>query len=345
MKKQANKYFSEIYQADRCEPLIRAANTGELELAALRRASYPGLDLPDGVLSGVYNIGCWDAKIDQRWGLDWHRNEGIEFTFLESGNLYFSIGSEKFNLKPGSLTVTRPWQSHKVGDPNVSASRLFWLIIDVGVKQPHQEWKWPSWIILSENDLVYLTKILRQNEMPVWKTSGTFYTRYFKELGRCLLESQKEIEHSRLNLLINELLFQILDSFKKGNIELDESLTESLRTVEIFLNHLKTDYEHQWTLEEMAAHCGLGMTSLAKYFKQLSNLTPVNYLIKVRMEAAAKTLIRERRKNVTEIGYECGFSSSQYFATAFKKQYKFSPKDYRANFFLHKTNRILHEVK
>ena len=330
MKKKPNKNFYEIYQADRCTPLIQAVNCGQIEMKALRRVNYPGLDLPDDVLPGIYSIGYWDAKTDQNWGLNWHRNEGIEFTFLSSGSLGFSTKQEEFNLKPGDFTITRPWQLHKVGHQNVTVGRLYWMIIDVRVRQPHQKWKWPEWIILSKNDLEYLTKVLRQNEMPVWKTGGMLHD-CFRSLGKCLDESVTEIPHSRLNILINELLLQLLDLFKKGKVELDESLTVNLRTIEIFLNHLQTDFERHWTLEEMAEHCGLGISSLTKYCRQLTNLTPISYLTKVRLEAAAKMLVEEDRKNVTEIGYECGFSSSQYFATVFKKQYKFSPKDYREN--------------
>ncbi|MDN5213334.1 AraC family transcriptional regulator [Fulvivirgaceae bacterium BMA12] len=330
MKKEPNKNFYQIYQADRCVPLIHAMNSGQLEVKGLRRVNYPGLDLPEGVLDGVYSLGYWDAKISQHWGLDWHRNEGIEFTFLSSGNLSFTTEQEQFNLKPGDFTVTRPWQLHKVGNPDVTIGKLYWMIIDVGVRQPHQKWNWPDWIILSPDDLDYLTKVLRQNEMPVWKTGGMLHE-LFKEFGKCLDEAEKAIPHSRLNILINELLLQMLSLFKKGEVELDESLTVNLRTIEIFLNHLKTDFERHWTLDEMADHCGLGISSLTKYCRQLTNLTPINYLIKVRLEAAEKMLREEIGKNVTEISYECGFSSSQYFATAFKKQYKLSPKEYREN--------------
>ena len=117
MKNRADKNFYQTYKADRCEPLIAAANSGQLEMSALGRANYPGLELPEGVLGGVYNIGYWNAKTGQNWGLDWHRNEGIEFTYLASGNLDFSVEQKCFRLNSGDLTVTRPWQLHRVGKP------------------------------------------------------------------------------------------------------------------------------------------------------------------------------------------------------------------------------------
>ncbi|MBT9189574.1 MULTISPECIES: AraC family transcriptional regulator [Zobellia] len=337
MNNQPNKNFYEIYSADRCESLISAADSGDLEVKGLRRSNYPGLKLPDEVLPGIYSLGYWDAKKNQDWGLGWHRNEGIEFTFLSSGGLDFSLGNETFKLRPGNLTVTRPWQLHRVGNPNITVGKLYWMIIDVDVRQPHQDWIWPDWIVLSKKDLSELTKILRQNEMPVWKTSEVLNV-CFTEIGKCIEESKTEgqIPHSKLTILINQLLLQMLDLFRKGQVELDESLIVNLRTVEIFLDHLQTDFERHWTLDEMAGHCGMGITSLTKYCKQLSNLTPINYLIKIRLEAAAKMLLDDEDKGVGEISYDCGFSSSQYFATTFRKQYAVSPKDYRANLLLAK---------
>lgn len=324
------KELDKIYHPDSCDPLIKAVKNGNIKLAALKRFNYPGKELPDKVLPGVNSLGFWDAKVKQTWGLDWHRNEGIEFTFLTSGHLDFSLDKKDHFLKSGDLTITRPWQPHKVGNPNVEISKLYWLIIDVGVRQPHQNWKWPDWIMLSPEDLKNLTKILRQNEKAVWLPNNNI-NQCFKKIGVCLEESQHKIPHSRLNLLINELLLLVLEMFndEKEDITLDDSLTDNLRTVDLFFQYLKSDYERPWTLESMAVHCGLGITSLTKYSKQLTNLPPINYLNSIRLEAAAELLKYDEEKNITDICYACGFSSSQYFATAFRKMYKCSPKEFK----------------
>ena len=115
------------------------------------------------------SLGCRSA----RGGTDWRRNEGIELTFLETGSLGFGVENQEFHLKAGDLTVTRPWQQHaQVGDPQVGAGRLHFLILDVGVRRPHQIWRWPKWIVLHRGDLRQLTDILRHNQQPVWRASS-----------------------------------------------------------------------------------------------------------------------------------------------------------------------------
>ena len=79
--------------------------------------------------AGIRTVGRWDARHDQRWGLDWHRNEGIELTLLSRGRLAFATDAGEQVLRPGDLTVTRPWQRHRVGAPFVTPGRLHWLIL------------------------------------------------------------------------------------------------------------------------------------------------------------------------------------------------------------------------
>ena len=50
-----------------------------------------GYGQSDSELPKVKSLAYWDAHELQDWGLGWHRNEGIELTFLESGSLDFGI--------------------------------------------------------------------------------------------------------------------------------------------------------------------------------------------------------------------------------------------------------------
>ena len=145
------------YHADSCVPVVEAVRRGELRLESRARGTYPGLPLPPGVLPGLRTLGYWDASRKQTWGLPWHRNEGIELTYLETGRTGFALVHRQFVLQPGDLTITRPWQPHRVGTPVVGVGRLHFLILDVGVRQPHPEWTWPSWLILAKDDLRDLT--------------------------------------------------------------------------------------------------------------------------------------------------------------------------------------------
>ena len=160
------------FEADTCKPLVDAVARNEVVLQALAHGHYPGRRLPAGELQGLKSAGYWDAQVDQTWGLGWHRNEGIEITYLETGRLAFAAEGSDYLLQADSMTVTRPWQRHRVGNPHVTSGKLHWIILDVGVRQAEQSWRWPSWVMLSAQDRRELSHILRQTEQPVWATTG-----------------------------------------------------------------------------------------------------------------------------------------------------------------------------
>jgi AraC-like DNA-binding protein len=316
------------FMADNCRPVKSAADAGELELTTLARDAYPGKRLSKSELTGIKSIGYWNIKKLQNWGLEWHTNEGIEICFLESGDLTFFLGDEKYNLAPNQLTITRPWISHKLGNPNVEVSKLHWLILDVAVRHPHQEWVWPNWVILNPKDLDKLTLYFRQNEQPVWKSTPELKDCFIK-IGKVIKEGEEKDYESKLRVLINTLLIALLEHFQKGKILLDEELIESRRTVKLFLKCLEDHFYEPWTLPKMAAYCKLGTTRFTKYCDEISNCTPMQYINRIRLGKAAQMLHNQPDTSATDIAYQCGFSSAQYFTTVFKRHFGKTPQTFR----------------
>jgi AraC family L-rhamnose operon regulatory protein RhaS len=267
--------------------------------------------------------------------LDFHRNEGLEIVFLETGSMGFEVDGRKFPLHSGHLTVTRPWQLHKLGDPNIGRGRLSWLILDVGVRRPNQEWAWPEWVILAEKDLADLTRKLRQGEQCVW-LSNPRIGQVFRELSGCVLQWDEPRMASRLAVGVNRLLVELLEVLAEQQLEESPSLATRRRTVELFLNDLAKNpisCAEAWTLMGMADQCGMGITTMAKYCRELVNIGPIAFLNQCRLDHAARELLDKPDCSVTEIAMAAGFNSSQYFATLFRKRFKTSPMAYRAQFF------------
>lgn len=321
----------EVYYADDCKPLETGVARGSVALHALKRGHYPGTTLPGKALQGVRSVGFWDAPARQDWGLDWHRNEGLEITYLASGSLHFSTDEFSGELQNGSLTVTRPWQAHRVGNPWVEASRLYWLILDVSVRRPNQRWAWPGWINLTAQDLRRLTRLLRQNETPVWKANRALHE-HWQAIGHTLSEKDSSHAFSRLQVQLSALLLELLSLIEASNPTLDSFLSSAERSVQLFLKRLEKECEFAarcQSVEHMAQMCNLSETRFSQLCHQLVNQSPGRYLNRIRVQHAQR-LLRERPElTVTQIGNDCGFNTSQYFATVFRQQQGVSPRQWR----------------
>ena len=321
----------ERYQIDRCGPQQRAIQAGKIEFHALTKGHYPGRSVPANILPGLNSIGFLDAADMQDWGLDEHRNEGIEIDLLETGAMAFVVDGRQYDLRAGDFTVTRPWQLHKLGAPNIGPGRLHWLILDVGVRRPHQGWRWPDWVVLTQSDLATLTRKLRHNEKPVWPATPAV-ARAFGEVSGCVAAWDQPLAVSRMAAGLNQLLIAILEVLLQHVAREDTQLASRRRTVEMFLHELaagRLDAAQPWTLDDMAKHCHMGQTAFAKYCCLLKNTRPMEFLNRCRLESAARLLRAGDMRSVTDIAFACGFNSSQYFATVFAKRFGTTPTQYR----------------
>ena len=317
------------HKADTCENLKSAKERGELSLQGLSHGCYPGSKLPVKMLPELCVTCFWDANKDQTWGLPRHRNEGIEFGFLTRGKLDFVVEGTPYSLESGNMTVTRPWQPHQVGNPLISASRMHWLILDVNVRRPNDPWNWPDWINLAPHDIQKLTQLLSHNEQVVWQGNKQIELCFEKIAEYVQSDKSPEQVQSRLQHYINELLLEVLEMLQVSDIELNAKLSSTRRSVEMFLAGLSEHLDYPWTLELMAKHCNLGRSRFAHYCKRITNMTAAEYLTHCRVEKAKELLKSSTDMNMLDIAMACGFESSQYFATVFKKFSGKSPTIYK----------------
>jgi AraC-like DNA-binding protein len=318
---------------DSCLPQEQAIRSGKIFFRGLTHGHYPGTKLPPKVLPGLCSLGFWDAVGVQDWGMEFHRNEGIEIVLLETGRMDFTVEGARYNLSAGDLTITRPWQLHCHGIPHVGPGRLHWLILDVAAGPATHSWKWPEWLVLFKQDFRRLNHKMRSQKSCAFKAPPDVILS-FKKLAECLSHADYRRHLSQIVLSINQILLSLLtipDSLHPTRKDRDISLTP----VEKFLSELRRSralLSQTWTLENMARHCGIGATTLVKYCHDITNTTPIDYLNRCRLEWAAEQLKKTKTGNVTTIAFQAGFSSSSYFATQFRNKYQISPRTYRASF-------------
>ncbi len=319
------------YRIDSCKPQNRAIASGKVQWHGLTKGHYPGALIPRNILPRLSAIGYWDTSGNPDWGEEPHRNEGIEVLFLETGAMAFTVDGKRRDLRAGQFTITRPWQLHNLGGPHVGPGLLYWLILDVGVRRPGQGWRWPGWVILTHDDLRDFTAKLRHNENPVWNATPEIVECY-RQIARIIDAWKEPRSASHLAARLNCLFVLILEAISAQQKADRSQLTSSRRIVELFLNELRTSLKtssDEWSKASMAEHCGIGTTSLLRYCRELVNSGPMEYLNYCRLNHAAGLLKSKPDLSATDVALQCGFNTSQYFATRFRQQFNTTPQLYR----------------
>ena len=89
-------------------------------------------------------------------------------------------------------------------------------------------------------------------------------------------------------------------------------------------------YRHDLSIAAAARENGYSPNYIQQVFRAETGLTPVAYLLKIRMEAAARFL-GEKRYLVKEIAMLCGISNAHLFAGIFRKYYHCTPTEFMAS--------------
>lgn len=106
----------------------------------------------------------------------------------------------------------------------------------------------------------------------------------------------------------------------RGEIEwiYDGQPVRSKDRIQHFLKALEESCAEEWTLERMAEACELKRSRFTLLVSEITGDTPLRLLSRYRVELA-KRLLREKSDSITQIGFDCGFNSSQYFARVFRE--------------------------
>ncbi|WP_159800157.1 GlxA family transcriptional regulator [Flavobacterium sp. MK4S-17] len=94
---------------------------------------------------------------------------------------------------------------------------------------------------------------------------------------------------------------------------------------------IKKHYGKANTIEEIITEIPASRRNLARRFKQVTGMTPIEYLQKTRIEAA-KNLLENTRQSIMEVMLESGYNDLKTFRTLFKRTVGMTPKMYRDKF-------------
>lgn len=96
-------------------------------------------------------------------------------------------------------------------------------------------------------------------------------------------------------------------------------------------DHIEKHYEDKITIESLANLINTGRRTFERRFKEATNNTSIEYIQRVRIEAAKK-FFEASRKNISEIMFDVGYTDTKAFRDTFKKITGLSPIEYRNKF-------------
>lgn len=100
------------------------------------------------------------------------------------------------------------------------------------------------------------------------------------------------------------------------------------RDMAVVMDYIEQHYSEPVHARKLAELAHLSLSQFERRFKTLFQVTPIQYLIRVRLNKACRILISSSAK-VTEIAIQCGFYDHSHFIRKFTATLGISPTNYR----------------
>ena len=96
------------------------------------------------------------------------------------------------------------------------------------------------------------------------------------------------------------------------------------------LRFIHRDVVHNWSVAELGRQAGMSRSSCADRFAKTVGITPIEYLLQLRM-ALAKDMLRREKRSLSEVAEAIGYESTSAVSTAFRPCAGISPGAFARN--------------
>ena len=239
--------------------------------------------------------------------MDWYRfpghwHEHLEMHFIREGSGIIRLGEKDYEVYPRYCAVSNCNEMHRGID-----GRVDYLCI---ILPPE---------FLGDNHVIFESVF---HDEAVWQYVDEIY-RLYKSFSSVNALGIKAQTYLLLQHLVENHTVESLDETVYQN------RLKKLSAINKVINYIQRHYAEPLPTKMLAEMVHMSEGHFCAVFKSATGLSANEYVLKERMKKAER-LLQSSEMNITEISEICGFRDPNYFSRAFKKYWKKTPKEMRA---------------
>lgn len=125
-----------------------------------------------------------------------------------------------------------------------------------------------------------------------------------------------------------ELFSVIMQKHLYEENQIGEDLSsERLTSIKNVLAYISENYDNNISLDNLARIAGMNPKYFCRYFRSMTERTPIDYLNYYRIECACE-MLSTKDITIKEVAISCGFNDESYFIKTFHKYKGITPKQF-----------------
>ncbi|AIY05461.1 transcriptional regulator, AraC family [Planococcus sp. PAMC 21323] len=236
-----------------------------------------------------------------------HHPDTVELLLVLNGTIHCQIDGQTYHASAGTVLFIQAGSWHEqlyVASDTYCGYRLTFCPLD-----PASYANYPS--IISISQIANLKSLFLQLQLEKEQPGA----------------DSKQMAHH----LINAILLFVYRSATKPETNEYSNVEATIQEIKYYMeeNHSQT-----LSLEELAERFELNKYQLARLFKQVTDMSPLQYIISCRINTA-KYLLCTSDSPISKISSKVGYKSNTQFQAAFKKATGLTPRQYRIQQYQH----------
>lgn len=266
-------------------------------------------------LDGKVRLGRYSYK-HVHGELETHSHDGMmEICYCDKGMQVYEVAGKEYQIRGGDVFITFPNEPHGTAQHPEEKGTLYWLIVQIPEKECFLHYG-------AEESKVFINELMGIKERHFKGTE--VMKKMLDQLFTLHEEREQQPVHKlqTLNLISNFLLIVI--EYSQKNVAREQS--DRISEIKSFIHD---NIYQNLPIELLAKELCMSDSHFKSWFKKEFGMPPVDYILRTRIEEGKKLLQLPEGESVTSIAFKLNFSSSQYFATVFKKYTGISPAEFK----------------
>lgn len=227
----------------------------------------------------------------------------MEICYLERGEQTYFVGQQRFDLTGGDVFITFPGEKHGTGPSPEGKGALFWMLLQLPAAHRRFLSLSPPMGRELAGSLLHIPSRHFRGGPVLGRTLGRIFDLYGQH--------DAPLWQIKLQNLLLRFLLDLLEFSRRP----EPKITPTIAQVQDFIARNICD---EFTVRQLARRAGLSEPAFKARFKREVGIPPMDYVLRKKIDQA-KRMLRSGQHTVTEVAMHLGFSTSQYFATVFRR--------------------------
>ncbi|KMY49788.1 AraC family transcriptional regulator [Peribacillus loiseleuriae] len=180
-----------------------------------------------------------------------------------------------------------------------------------------------------------ILEVLREFQMGVDKKENANRGMYVSKIEQSLLDAVTRLARLLNNpkdikvlapLIRKEIIYRVLQG-EHGEllkqIAIEGSSTSQINDV---IEHIMTNYEKSFKIEELAEIANMSVSSLHRHFKEVTAMSPIQFQKQLRLQEARSLLLSESA-DAADVAFRVGYESPSQFSREYSRMFGLPPKE------------------